>query len=390
MAWNQPGKNGQDNNPWGNNNRNNNNETLLQKLIKMLQGTPTSINNNKRINPGLLILVVLVVIVGIWAASGFYTIKEGERGVVTRFGKKLDSLVEPGLNWNPKFIDQIYPVDIATVRELGASGVMLTADENVVRVEMNVQYRVTDPKQYLFSVVNADDSLSQATDSALRAVIGNSTMDKILTEGRTVIRDDTKEELIKTITPYKMGLAIVDVNFQAARPPEEVKESFDDAIAAREDEQRFIREAEAYTNEVLPQASGKAARLLAEANAYKEQVVLEAKGDISRFEQLLPEYKASPKITGERLYIETMERVLSETNKVIMDQKSNNLMMLPLDKILSNTSGSNVGRTPMVSVPTTPPVTSQSSKNSNSIPQPITTNNSIMQERSNNAQRTPR
>ncbi len=227
--------------------------------------------------------------------------------MVTRFGK-FSHLVEPGLNWKPTFIDEVKPVNVEAVRELAASGVMLTSDENVVRVEMNVQYRVTDPEKYLYSVTSPDDSLRQATDSALRGVIGKYTMDRILTEGRTVIRSDTQRELEETIRPYDMGITLLDVNFQAARPPEEVKAAFDDAIAARENEQQYIREAEAYTNEVQPRANGQAQRILEEARAYKAQTILEAQGEVARFAKLLPEYKAAPEITRERLYIETMEK----------------------------------------------------------------------------------
>lgn len=189
---------------------------------------------------GRIVGIVAAAAVIIWAASGFYTIKEAERGVVTRFGK-FSHLVEPGLNWKPTFIDNVQAVNVESVRELAASGVMLTSDENVVRVEMNVQYRVTDPERYLFSVTSADDSLRQATDSALRGVIGKYTMDRILTEGRTVIRSDTQRELEETIRPYNMGITLLDVNFQTARPPEEVKAAFDDAIAARENEQQYIQ-----------------------------------------------------------------------------------------------------------------------------------------------------
>ncbi|KPR43411.1 FtsH protease activity modulator HflK, partial [Citrobacter freundii] len=160
-----------------------------------------------------------------------------------------------------------------------------------------VQYRVTDPQRYLFSVTSADDSLRQATDSALRGVIGKYTMDRILTEGRTVIRSDTQRELEETIRPYNMGITLLDVNFQAARPPEEVKAAFDDAIAARENEQQYIREAEAYTNEVQPRANGQAQRILEEARAYKTQTILEAQGEVARFAKILPEYKAAPQIT---------------------------------------------------------------------------------------------
>ena len=363
MAWNQPGNNGQDRDPWGSSNNQGGNsggngnkggrdqgppdlDDIFRKLSKKLgglgggKGSGSGGNSTQGPRPqmgGRIVGIVAAAVVIIWAASGFYTIKEAERGVVTRFGK-FSHLVEPGLNWKPTFIDNVQAVNVESVRELAASGVMLTSDENVVRVEMNVQYRVTDPERYLFSVTSADDSLRQATDSALRGVIGKYTMDRILTEGRTVIRSDTQRELEETIRPYNMGITLLDVNFQTARPPEEVKAAFDDAIAARENEQQYIREAEAYTNEVQPRANGQAQRILEEARAYKTQTVLEAQGEVARFAKILPEYKAAPEITRERLYIETMEKVLSHTRKVLVNDKGGNLMVLPLDQMLKGGS----------------------------------------------------
>ncbi|MFQ7389911.1 MAG: FtsH protease activity modulator HflK, partial [Escherichia sp.] len=333
---------------------------------------------------GRVFTIAAAAIVIIWAASGFYTIKEAERGVVTRFGK-FSHLVEPGLNWKPTFVDEVTPVNVEAVRELAASGVMLTSDENVVRVEMNVQYRVTDPQRYLFSVTSADDSLRQATDSALRGVIGKYTMDRILTEGRTVIRSDTQRELEETIRPYNMGITLLDVNFQTARPPEEVKAAFDDAIAARENEQQYIREAEAYTNEVQPRANGQAQRILEEARAYKTQTVLEAQGEVARFAKILPEYKAAPEITRERLYIETMEKVLSHTRKVLVNDKGSNLMVLPLDQMLKGAGApaaksDSSGASDLLRLP---PASSSSSASNAS----TSTGGTIMDQRRANAQR---
>ncbi|CNE77388.1 FtsH protease activity modulator HflK [Yersinia nurmii] len=363
MAWNQPGNNGQDRDPWGSSNNNggnsggNNNkggrdqgppdlDDIFRKLSKKLssfgKGSGSGNGNGGATQgpgfSGRIVGIAAVAVVVIWAASGFYTIKEAERGVVTRLGK-LSHIVQPGLNWKPTFIDEVTPVNVESVRELAASGVMLTSDENVVRIEMNVQYRVTDPAAYLFSVTNPDDSLRQATDSAVRGVIGKYTMDKILTEGRTIVRSDTQRVLEETIRPYNMGITLLDVNFQAARPPEEVKAAFDDAIAARENEQQYIREAEAYANEVQPRANGQAQRLLEDARAYAARKVLEAQGEVAGFAKLLPEYKAAPEITRERLYIETMEKVLGHTHKVLANDKSNNLMVLPLDQMLRGQVG---------------------------------------------------
>ncbi|WP_422527142.1 FtsH protease activity modulator HflK [Serratia fonticola] len=413
MAWNQPGNNGQDRDPWGSSNNNGGNsggnnkggrdqgppdlDDIFRKLSKKLSsltgGGKGSNGNNSggtgSIGPGFsgkIVGIAAVAVVVIWAASGFYTIKEAERGVVTRFGK-FSHLVQPGLNWKPTFIDQVRPVNVESVRDLSASGVMLTSDENVVRVEMNVQYRVSDPAAYLFSVTDANDSLRQATDSALRGVIGKYTMDKILTEGRTIVRSDTQRVLEDTIRPYKMGITLLDVNFQAARPPEEVKAAFDDAIAARENEQQSIREAEAYANEVQPRANGAAQRLLENARAYQAQTVLEAQGEVARFAKLLPEYKAAPEITRERLYLETMEKVLSHTRKVLVaDNKgNNNLMVLPLDQMLrgagkSASEGSkDAGQNLLAPAPAS---TSSSEASTNS-----SSSGSIMDQRRANAQR---
>ncbi|MBQ4768681.1 FtsH protease activity modulator HflK [Pectobacterium versatile] len=409
MAWNQPGNNGQDRDPWGSSSNNggnsggNNNkggrdqgppdlDDIFRKLSKKLSdlgggkgsGSSNSGNSGGPALGGRIVGIAAVAAVVIWAATGFYTIKEAERGVVTRFGK-FSHLVGPGLNWKPTFIDSVRAVNVESVRELATSGVMLTSDENVVRVEMNVQYRVTQPEQYLFSVTNADDSLRQATDSALRGVIGKYTMDKILTEGRTIVRTDTQRVLEETVRPYNMGITLLDVNFQTARPPEEVKAAFDDAIAARENEQQYIREAEAYANEVQPRANGQAQRILEESRAYKTRTVLEAQGEVARFARVLPEYKAAPEITRERLYIETMERVLSHTRKVLVNDKGSNLMVLPLDQMLRGQGGENTQSNNSSANPLRLPSNSSGATNSN---QTRSSNNgNIMDQRRANAQR---
>lgn len=366
MAWNQPGNNGQDRDPWGSSKNQGGNsggnkggrdqgppdlEDIFRKFSRKLRVLGGGKGSDRKGGPhspgrgGQLVSLAMAAVVVIWAVTGFYTIKEGERGVVMRLGK-FSHLVEPGLNWKPNFIDQVKAVNVESVKELSASGIMLTSDENVVRVEMNVQYRVTDPERYLFSVTNADNSLRQATDSALRGVVGRSSMDRILTEGRTVVRNETQREIDATIRLYNMGITVLDVNFQAARPPEEVKAAFDDAIAARENREQYVREAEAYANEVQPKANGQAQRILEEARAYKSRTVLEAQGEVARFARILPEYKAAPEVTRERLYIETMERVLSRTRKVLVNDKSNNLMVLPLEQLMKGQTAPSSANTP--------------------------------------------
>ncbi|WP_092671748.1 FtsH protease activity modulator HflK [Rosenbergiella nectarea] len=313
----------------------------LEKLFRQVIAKGFRLAGRRRQDPSSLppkpvlstLLPIVLVVSGLWGVSGFYTIGEAERGVVTRLGK-YSHLVEPGLNWHPSLIDRVTAVNVASVKELAATGSMLTADENVVRVEMNVQYRVVDPVRYLYSVVNAEDSLRQATDSALRGVIGRSTMDRVLTEGRTIVRSETQREIEQTMLPYQMGLTVLDVNFQAARPPEEVKAAFDDAIAARENREQYVREAEAYANEVQPRANGQAQRILEDARAYKTRTVLEAEGESSRFNKILPEYHAAPKVTKQRLYLETMEKILAHTPKVLTGQQGNTVTLLPLEQLL--------------------------------------------------------
>ncbi len=337
-------------------------EEVFNSLLKKMgggRGNGSNQNNRPPVSAGKFLPVLLGLGLVVWGASGFYTVQEAERGVVTRFGK-LHEIVLPGLNWKPTFIDNVTPVNIERVLELRTNGSMLTQDENMVLVEMTVQYRIEDPAKYLFSVTKPDDSLKQATDSALRYVIGHMTMDDILTTGRAIVREKTWNALRDIIKNYDMGLLITDVNFQYARPPEEVKAAFDDAIKAQEDEQRLIREAEAYARGQEPIARGQAQRILEQANAYKEQVVLNARGEVERFSKLLPEYKAAPEVTRDRLYIQTMEKVMKNTPKLMMDgSNSNNLAVLPIDKLM----GQPATNAPVKAQPTQPVIQQQ--------PQPI-------------------
>ena len=371
MAWNEPGNNGKDRDPWGNNGKNQGPPDLDEMLRKMsrrfggLFGSGKSGGDVGRFG----ISIALVVAVVVWVVSGFYTIREAERGAVLRFGK-FSHIVEPGLRWKPTFIDQVIPVDVESVRSLPASGFMLTQDENVVRVEMDVQYRVVNPEQYLFSVTNADESLSQATDSALRYVVGHTKMDDVLTTGREKVRQETWQVIDGIIEPYQMGLQIVDVNFLPARPPEEVKDAFDDTISAQEDEQRFIREAEAYAREVEPKARGQVKRLEQEAEAYKSQIVLKAQGEVARFNELLPQYQAAPELTRNRIYLETMEELYQQANKVIVDMPAgnNSMIYLPLDKLTGKPAAAQQTRPATVPVAEPAPV---SNEGANSTPMPL-------------------
>ena len=377
MAWNAPGSSGsgnsgqepqnngnnngnQNNDPWGRNNNNNNDpwgrrkkssqfdvNDLLNRLKKILGSGKGSAGKVAKKGGSIGLYLVVAVALGLYIFSGFYTVREAERGVVLRFGKVYD-VVSPGLRWKFTGIDDVNIVDIEQVRAIQSSGSMLTEDENVVIVEMDVQYRISDPVKYLYSVTDPDNSLTEATDSALRYVVGHTMMDDILTSGRELVRQNTRDLLVSIIDPYDMGLSVVDVNFLPARAPEQVKEAFDDAIVAQEDEQRFKREAEAYANEVLPRAEGQVQRIRQEAEGYRSQVVLDAQGEVARFTQILPEFLAAPEITRKRIYLETMQSVLGKSSKVILDtpEGSSPVLYLPLPEQRASAGAANESAKP--------------------------------------------
>lgn len=336
MAWNEPGR-GKDRDPWRGNRNDGNVDDALKDLMRRLGGLfggggPSEPSDNS--GGGKVAVIVAAIAVVAWVISGFYTVKEAELAVVLRLGE-FNRTVNPGLSWRPTLIESHKVVDVNNVKSITTIGSMLTKDENLVEVELSVQYRINDARAYLFSVVNPEDSLSQALDSALRYVVGHSTMDDVLTSGRAKMRLDVWNELERIITPYGIGLEVREISIQDVRPPSQVRAAFDDAVAAREDEERLIKEAEAYAADREPRAGGEAKRIVEDAQAYREQVTLEAQGQVARFEKLLPEYLAAPAITRDRIYLETMEQVVSGSRTVVVDQSgsSQGLFVLPLDKL---------------------------------------------------------
>ncbi|AJA44133.1 membrane protease subunit HflK [Frischella perrara] len=393
MAWNQPGNNGQDNDPWGNNKRkktSNSPDNILEKLNNLFKKQPSNNNGGSNsvkapFNLSALLGGILLLIIGIWFISGFYTVNQSQRGVITRFGQVQSEIVQPGLNWKPSLVDSVHLVDTQGTQSLNVHGFMITAGENLIFVEMNVQYRITNPIKYLFNVKSVEDSLRQAADSALRTEVSSSNMDAILTDGRAELETRTKQQLVDTISNYDMGITIVDLNFQSARPPEEVQESYNDANRAREDRDREINKAEADKVQIIQEAEGRAAKILADADSYRVRVELEAQGDVARFEKLLPEYRNAPEITKARLYIETMERILANTNKVMVNDKSGNLLVLPLEQMLNskNTNSNNDMKIEQSNLNTpnnssinnvTPPVVTPTVTQTNAIPPSDNTN----------------
>lgn len=359
MAWNEPG-NGKDDekkDPWGGQ-KNQDGPPDLDEVVRKMQkkfgglfgkkggkGSNGSGRGSSGPSPiGFYVLVFAVLAIS-WAAyDATYTIQQAERGVVLRFGKYVKT-IQPGLNIRfPRPIEKVYKIDVKKIYNFTDRGTMLTEDENIVDVELFVQYQIEKPEQFLFDVRwpnrSPDVVLRSIMESAVRDVIGKNKMDYVLTEGRTILAQRIRDLMQEILNDYKTGLLISELKLQYAKPPEAVKEAFDDAIKAREDEIRLKNEAEAYRNDIIPKARGKSARDIADANAYKAQVIDEAKGDASRFEQLLAEYEKAPQVTRDRLYLETMEIVLANNRKVMIDvDKGNNLIFLPLDRLMNQAAG---------------------------------------------------
>jgi membrane protease subunit HflK len=259
-----------------------------------------------------------------------------ERGVVLRLGK-FSTVVNPGLQWNPPLIDQVTLVNTTRVRSSEHNAQMLTGDENIVDVGMTVQYVVSDASAYVLKVHSPDESLSLGAESALRHVVGGSDMDSILTQGRNALAVEVQGLLQDYMANYNTGLQVTQVNIANVQPPKEVQQAFDDVIKAREDEQRSKNEAETYANGILPEARGKAKRMVAEADAYQQQVLANAQGEASRFTALLGEYEKAPEVTRDRLYLDTMQKVLANNSKVLLaSEGGNNVMYLPIDKLMQN------------------------------------------------------
>lgn len=362
MPWNIPGGSG-DKDPWGKG-RGDQGPPDLDEIVRKLQnklgslfgggkGGKGSGGGSAATSGGLSAGLIAGILLIVWLATGFYIIQQSERGVVLRFGEK-SKVVRAGLRWHiPWPIERVEKVNVETVSiiEIGyrtnkrrggtktsvpIEALMITQDENIIDLEFAVQYRIKDASDWLFNVRDPRTNIQQATESAIREISGKNTMDFILTEGRDDIGQRTHAVLQEILDRYKSGVHIVKLEMQRAYPPEQVKAAFDDANKAREDQERIKNEAEAYANDILPRARGRAARLIQQAKGYKASVVARSEGDARRFSAVAREYAKAPRVTRDRLYLETLEDVMSRTTKVIVDQKGgNNLIYLPLDKLMS-------------------------------------------------------
>ncbi len=338
MGWNESG-NGK--NPWGGGK--NPEPPDLDEVVRNLQNRLSALFGGRRRGgdgsgaKGLSLIMILIV-VG-WLLSGFYKVDASERGIVLRFGEHVNTTMA-GLRWHiPWPIESAEQVNVARFERVPITKRMLTSDENIVEVDLVVQYQRADAEKFLFKVRDAEDTVSDVAESAIREVVGKNKMDFTLTEGRAEISSQTKELMQTTLDTYNTGIQIFQVNLQDVNFPDQVQASVQDAIKAREDKDRLSLEAEAYANDIVPKARGAAARQTQDAEAYRERVIADAEGEASRFTQLLAEYEKAPEVTRERLYLESIESVYEGSAKVLMDTEgSGNLVYLPVDKLLEQRS----------------------------------------------------
>lgn len=348
MAWNDP--------QWGNNgNKKNPGPPDLDELWRNLtrrinslfgkKGAPSPAGGGYAGGGNLLGLLGGIVAM-LWLASGFYIVDTGQRGVVLRFGKYVET-TDPGPRWHLPWpieareivnVDQVRTVEVGyrnTVRNKALKeSLMLTDDENIIDLQFAVQYILKDPKEFLFVNRSPEDAVLQVAETAMREIVGKNKMDFVLYEGRADIAARAKVLMQQILDRYKTGISISQVTLQNIQPPEEVQSAFDDAVKAGQDRERLKNEAQAYANNVIPSAQGVAARLIQEAEGYRQSVMASAEGDASRFSQIYTEYSKSPQVTRQRMYLDTMQTVMNNSTKVLIDQKGgNNLLYLPLDKL---------------------------------------------------------
>jgi len=353
MAWNDP--------QWGNkDNRKNSGPPDLDEVWKRLNERLNGLFGGKGGGSdggdgysggglpggGNLVGLLIGVLVLVWAASGFYIVNTGERGVVLRFGKYVET-TEPGPRWHLPWpiearevvnVDQVRTVEIGYRTNVKSKvlreSLMLTDDENIIDLQFAVQYILKDPKEFLFVNRSPEDTVLQVAETAMREIVGKNKMNFVLYEGRADIAASAKVLMQQILDRYNTGISISQVTLQNIQPPEQVQAAFDDAVKAGQDRERLKNEAEAYFNDVVPRARGVASRLKEEAEGYKLSVIANAEGEASRFVQIFAEYQKAPQVTRQRLYLDTMQTVMNNTSKILVDQKGgNSLLYLPLDKL---------------------------------------------------------
>jgi len=357
MPWNTPGNNNED--PWNRNSKNQGPpdldevfQNLSRKFGGLFGGGGGNNNSGGSANTSGFGAIIIGIASIFWAFTGIYTITDGEAGVILQFGKYKE-ISQPGLHWHyPYPIQELRVVDMQQVRSSKHQTTMLTQDENIVEIVLAAQFRVKDAPNYLFNVRGPEATLKQAMESAIREVVGKSQVDFVLYEGLEVISSNTKVLMQEILDRYQSGIEVTTLNLEKTQPPAPVQSAFDDVIKSREDLERYIQEAQAYANTIVPQARGEAARITEDATAYKEAIVARSEGEAERFEALLTEYKKAPAITRERLYLEATQSVFSNSTKIMIDTDGGNSMMyLPLDQIIKNSQSQNTAPATTITSP---------------------------------------
>lgn len=347
MGWNDSDNNNKKKDPWSGKDQGPPDldeafKKLQQKIMKAMGGKGgggSSGSPDSDTGLGVMVSMIMGIALLFWALSGIFIVGAAEQAAVLRFGKYIET-VGPGPHWIPRFIDSTVIRNVEKRSKYTYSAQMLTKDENIVQVSVSVIYRIANLENYLFNVTSPTESLKQATASSLRQVVGHTTLDDILTKGRELWGSNVEKLLTDILNDYKTGIVVVNVAPQPARAPETVQGAFDDAITAQEDEKRFTEKARSYQEKVVPIAKGKADRILSEAQADAESWVLKAEGAVADFLALLPQYKRAPHVVRERMYLDSMERVLSRSSKILVDKSSGNLLYLPLEKLMANQQAS--------------------------------------------------
>ncbi len=368
MPWNEPGGNGRNNNPWGGNKEQGPPalDKIVSDFLKKLRGMMSSKKHGSSWQPshnqslGFLAGVIGGAILIVWFLSGLFVVNPAEEAVILRLGKYSD-VVQPGLHWFARFLDTKYVLDVRKIYSFSLQGDFLTKSseqkdmpnqdiqtdaakkppyamdqsKNLVNVELNVQYRIRDARNYLFSVVDPDGTIKEVTSGALSDVVGQMKLDDVLTTGRENLSSGVLERIRKVIAPYNTGLEVVAVTLRKVQAPDQVREAFSDVNRADQDKATYMQQAQAYASKVVPLAQGMAARTLADANGYQQQAVLIAQANIAKYQALVKVYATAPEVTRQRMYLETMQKVLQSTSKVLVDGNAgNNLIYLPLDKLM--------------------------------------------------------
>ncbi len=346
MPWNEPGNNNGNKDPWGNRNKQDGPPDLdevFKKISGIFGGGKGRGGGSGNASGGKFFATGIVILALFWGATGFYTVDEKQEGIVLQFGQ-FNRVVGAGLGWVPRGIETVIKVDVNQLHQTRLADIMLTKDTNMIHVELGIQYRINDAQKYLFNLTSPDDVVGQAGEAALRKVIGDSLVDDVLTNQKERIRSETEVELVNILSGYDPGITISTVTLEDASPPAAVTDSFNEVNRAREDADRKVQEANSYHNREVPLAEAIREKSINEAQGYKAKVIAKARGEVARFEQLLPQYQAAKEVTRQRLYIETVEEVMSNTSKVMLDvDEGNNMIYIPLQEIMTKSSSKRAG-----------------------------------------------